>query len=85
MIGLIIKNIDGYIYTLIDKDNKEYKLNIEFYKIIPSVNDIIYVPEKIIKEKNIYTYGPVERQSVSDDLIKLIHDNEEILLQRYYG
>lgn len=91
MIKLKVINIEEYSYIL-ETNNQTYNLNIEFLgDKIPKTNDIIYIDEKIIKEKNIYTYGPLNSKysrniDVSEEeLIKVVAPKDEYYLQRYYG
>lgn len=83
---LQIINIDGCNYTLLDNDNKQVEASIIFYEFRPKLNDFIYLDEKIIKEINIYNFGPIKDKNIKDDeIIKIISDNNEYYLQRYYG
>ena len=91
MIKLKVLNIDKCNYIL-EGNNKVYNLALEFLgDRIPTINDIIYLSTKIIKEKNIYTFGPIngkyskKNNVTEDELIKVITPNEEYYLQRYYG
>ena len=91
MIKLKIINIEKYNYIL-ESNRKIYNLIIEKKKKKkPTINDIIYISSKILKEKNIYTYGPLKGQYcknkniTEEELMKVITPNEEYYLQRYYG
>lgn len=77
--------IDNYVYTLEDSDKLIYKKNFEFYDTDISVGDYIYISDEVLDEENIYTYGPIIENNDVNDLIKIIHNNKEIYLQRYYG
>ncbi len=77
--------INGYIYTLEDEDNKRYEINIEFYDTKIDIGDIIYLNEKVLKETNLYSYGPIIENNDVEDLIKIVKNNKNIYLQRYYG
>lgn len=77
--------IDNYLYTLEDNNKNKYEINIEFYNTTIEVGDIIYVDETVLKETNLYAYGPLLEEANVEDLIKIIKDNKEIYLQRYYG
>ena len=57
---LLILEIDKYIYTLRDDNNNKYILNLDFFEVQPSVNDIIYIDEELLNQKNFYTFGPLE-------------------------
>ena len=91
MIKLIIVSIKDNQYTL-ESDNKTYNLIIQFYgDKVPKVNDIIYIPSKILNEINIYAYGPLNSvysknvDVIEEELIKVVTEKEEYYLQRYYG
>lgn len=91
MIKLKIIGIEEYNYIL-ENNNNTCNLNIEFLgDKIPTINDIIYINEKILKEKNLYVYGPLNSKYsrninvTEEELIKVITPNEEYYLQRYYG
>ncbi len=76
---------DNFLYTLQATDNTTYKKNIEFIDININIGDIIYISNDVLKNKNIYTYGPIIEKNNPEDLIKIIHNNKDIYLQRYYG
>ena len=85
---LVVKEINNYDYIFIDSDNKEYNLNIEFYTDNkPAINDAIYFPDEILKEKNMFSFGELLEESTKEekDLIKVVIGNKEFYLQRYYG
>lgn len=91
MIKLKIVAIDKIIYTL-KSENKTYEMTIQFYgDKKPEVNDIIYIPSKILNEINIYAYGPLNSvysknvDVTEEELIKVVTEKEEYYLQRYYG
>ena len=79
-----VKSIDGYNYVLEDSD-KTYILNIEFYDTEVIVGDYIYISDTVLNEDNVFSFGPINRVCKDEDIIKLVHNNEEIYLQRYYG
>ncbi len=84
---VVIKEINNYDYLLID-NNHEYLLNIEFYsKYQPQKNDIIYIPDNILYEKNLYAFDEIyDTQNIDiDDIIKIVHGNDEYYFQRKYG
>ena len=88
MIKLSIENIDEYLYTLTDNNNKRYVLNIEFYEFIPKVGDIIYISEKNLNKNDMYSYGPTGSnysKEDEEDIIKIVRGKNTIYLQRYYG
>ena len=55
---MVIKKIDHYDYLLQDGKKKNYMINIQFYDIntIIEVNDILYIDEKLLKEKMLYKW-----------------------------
>lgn len=88
-----IKNKEEYIYYLID-DNNEYKLKIEFYdlNILPKKGDILYLDEKLLKEKILLSFGLINNIDgkyinllKEDEIIILDNGKEKIYLKRYYG
>ena len=88
MIKTEIISINNYDYVLSDGiDN--YNLNLEFYDLDNKLNigDIIYIPKELLKDNNIYTYGKInkDKKENDDEYIKIISNNKEIYLQRYYG
>ena len=93
MIKLKIIDIKDYDYVLEDNNNKTYNLNIEFYGIKenPKVDDYIYISKKLLREKNLYSFGPFNSIYVKlvnlteDELIKVVTPKEEFYLKRYYG
>ena len=75
-------------YILKDEHNKQYVVNIRFYiDEEVQVGNIIYLPERVLNEVNCYAYGPIKEDTKKeeDDLIKVITDNNELILERYYG
>lgn len=86
MYRVVIINIDEYTFTLQDSNNKNYIKIIEFMntKYIPQVGDYLTLPEEIIEEENIYTFGDIYDKN-QDDIIKVERNNNVIYLQRYYG
>ena len=85
MIKVKVANVDNYFYTLEDKDHKTYTINIEFYETKIDVGDIIYIDEKVLKEPNLYAYGPLLEEASVEDLVKITKNGKDIYLQRYYG
>jgi len=91
MIKLKITNIENTNYTL-ETDEKKYNVNLIFYgDKIPKENDIIFIPEIILQEINIYAYGPLNSkyskniEPFEEEFIKIVTLQEEYYLQRYYG
>ena len=88
MIKTNILSINNYDYVLSDGNNS-YNLNLEFYDLDNKLNigDIIYIPSKLLKNNSVYTYGKINenKKENTDEYIKIISNNKEIYLQRYYG
>jgi len=84
---VIIKDINNYDYVLVDKDNKSYIKNIEFYsKYKPNINDIIYLDDELLNDNllafdEIYDITNVDKR----DIIKVVNANNEYYFQRRYG
>ena len=79
-----VVKINNYIYTLED-NNKLYDINIEFQDTEVNVGDYIFIDDKVLEEANIYTYGPIIENNDLEDIIKIVKDDKEIFLQRYFG
>ena len=80
--------INEYDYIFEESNGKKYIINIEFYgDKLPKEGDIIYFPDKILNEKNLYAYGGLKEDKNLDDedLIKIVSGNMDYYLQRYYG
>ena len=88
MIKTEIISINNYDYILSD-GNSNYHLNLEFYDLDNKLNigNIIYIPKKLLKNNSVYTYGKINenKKENTDEYIKVISNNKEIYLQRYYG
>ena len=88
MIKTEIISINNYDYILSDGKNN-YNLNLEFYDLDNKLNigNIIYIPSKLLKNNSVYTYGKInkDKKENDDEYIKIISNNKEIYLQRYYG
>lgn len=90
---------DNYLYTLEDKDNKQYILNIEFQdiEINPNINNYIYLSEKLLDKNykeysSMYTFGLLDsiygRKITNDnspDIIRIDTKEKSIYLKRLYG
>ena len=85
-----ITNIEANLYTL-QSDSITYELHITFIgDKKPEINDFLYIPSKILTEKNLYTYGPLNSKyskniDSQEEYIIILTPNEEYYLQRYYG
>lgn len=88
MIKTEILNINNYDYILSDGNNN-YNLNLEFYDLDNKLNigDIIYIPSKLLINNGVYSYGKIngKENNNTNENIKIITNNKEIYLQRYYG
>lgn len=83
---LRIIDIKDYNYTF-QKDNGQILTkNIEFYKKQPKVNDCIFI-SKVMLNENALQYGIINdlNNIKENEIIKVIGENEEYYLQRYYG
>ena len=87
MIKLKIKSIDEYCNYVLENDNKTYEVNMNFMSINkPSVEDYIYMPEKLLKENVSLNFGPVENDNLNEDeIIVLLNKENKIYLQRFFG
>lgn len=85
---VIIKEINEFNYKLVDEiNNQEYIKNLEFLgSYIPKVNDIIYIPDEILKEINLFTFKEITKldEVKESELIKIVSD-KEYYLKRMYG
>lgn len=89
MIKLVLSKINEYSYVFKDNNDKEYTLYIDFYNVEkPNIGDIFYFSDKIVKEVNLFTFGPLNDNDKNidiDDIIKANINGKDIYLQRYYG
>jgi len=93
LIELRVLNIDNYNYTLVDKSDNKYNINIEFYDIDKCLNigDYIYMNNELLNEK-VLSFGSVKGDygkelldTNRDEIIIIRMENELIYLKRYYG
>lgn len=91
---LVIKKIESFIYTLQDKNGKEYMLELEFHDLNekPNINDNIFIDDNLLKENILLAFGPIGSKYGKEinileenEIIKLIINGDTIYLQRYYG
>lgn len=85
---LIIKKISNYNYQLEDEFGNKYQLNMEFHSLNKKlvIGNIMFIPEQLLKNNAMYTFGPIKEELFDvDEYIKIIIDNKEYYLQRYYG
>ena len=96
MVRLIIKSTLNYNYILVDNNDREYNVNIEFYGLqeLPVVGDYLYVDETMLNEinNNVVSFGPIDEKygkdviSIDDsEVICLVHGNNSVYLKRFYG
>ena len=88
MIKLIIKKVSNYNYQFEDELGNNYQLNMEFHGLNKKleIGNIIFMPEQLLKNNDMYTFGPIKEELFDvDEYIKIIIDNKEYYLQRYYG
>ena len=45
----------------------------------------MYLPDNVLNEINLYAYGPIKEGAKEEDIIKVISNDKEIYLERYYG
>lgn len=75
---------DGYNYTLELSTGKRFIKNIEVYNNIKiEINDNIYILNSTLYEDNMLQFGKIVNNK--DEIIKIIRNEEEYYLQRYYG
>ena len=90
MVRVKIVDIDGNIYRL-EKDNVIYKVHIFLVSSKKlEIGDTLYISNKILIEKNLYTYGDINSKyskniDLASEYLKVIKKDEEYYLQRYYG
>ena len=97
---LKIIEIDNYLYTLKDEENKIYKFTFEFHDIetLPKINEYIYMSDELLdinyKEySNFYAFGSLEDTSGRkvdgdkniQDVIAVQTDTKKKYLKRLYG
>ena len=96
MVRLIIKSTFNYNYVVVDNNDREYNVNIEFYGLqeLPVVGDYLYVDETMLNEinNNMVSFGPIDGKYGKDinsidasEVICLVHGNNSVYLKRFYG
>ena len=96
MIRLDIKSVLGYNYLLVDNEDKEYNVNIEFYGIDenPMQGDILFLNEDLLNDinNNMVSFGPLGEKYGKDissnsdkDVVYLSCKNGAVYLKRFYG
>ena len=76
--------MDNYVYTL-ESIDKTYIKNIEFIGFMFNVGDYLFLPDEVLDEDNIYTYGKIIDGKNEKNLIKVISNGVNYYLERYYG
>ena len=91
MIKLSIKSIEPYAYIL-ENDQKEYRMHLNFKGIEkkPKVGDYLYMSDNLVVELGDYTFGLIggvysKKKDIKYDIIKIVGQDYEYYLQRYYG
>lgn len=80
MVLLKITNINNYAYTLIDSNNKSYKLIFEFVgNKTPKVDDVIQIDERLIDCNSIEFCQPY-RFELSTQSPKLVFNNKDFII-----
>ena len=87
MIEVIIESINDYDFLLKDKYNNKYKISIKLYDDKLEVNDKIYIHRNLLNNNVFYRFGKIyeDKNATERDLIKVVRNNKEFYLQRYYG
>lgn len=81
-----IKNINGCSYKLEDESGNTYIKDFILYVEQPKENDIMLIPENILKETNIFNFGQVDETNINkEELVKVITQEKEYYIQRIYG
>lgn len=84
LIKLKLINIDNYDYTFIDDNHNEHILNIEIFGNFKfELNDYIYINKETLNENITLRFGPIYTNDI--EIIKIIREEEQFYLQRYYG
>lgn len=94
MIELEVVDKNGYRYTLIDKDDKKYDLNIEVmdteYDIM--IGDIMYISTEVVNKERMFTFGKIGSEygaSMNDindkEIVVFMRDNIKYYFKRIYG
>ena len=87
MIEVVIEKIDNYDFLLCDKNNNSYTISIELFDDKLEVNDKIYINKKLLNTDVFYRFGKIyeDKNAKEIDFIKVVRENKEFYLQRYYG
>ena len=87
MIEVIIESINNYDYILKDKFNNKYTMSIELLDDKLEVNDKLFINKNLLNKNVFYRFGKIyeDKNAKEKDIIKVIRENNEFYLQRYYG
>jgi len=87
MIESIIIYVQDDIVTLQLSNKIIIKKNMLFYDIKPTIGSKIFMSNNIMKEVNIFQYGSIyDYNNINEnEIIKIVKDEKEYYLQRYYG
>lgn len=93
MIKVEIIEKRDYGYLVKDNNNKEYDIKIRFYHLKKQLKagDVLYIPKRILLEDMMHYFGPlgskysINKNPSEEEFIKIITDQEEYYVQRYYG
>lgn len=87
MIEVIIESINNYDYILKDKFNNKYTMSIELLDDKLEINDKLFINKNLLNKNVFYRFGKIyeDKNAKEKDIIKVIRENNEFYLQRYYG
>lgn len=84
IIKLKVIGIDNDDYTFEDLNGNKIIMNIEIYDGFKlEIGDYLYIKESTTKENITIRFGKVYTDKL--EIVKIIKDNKEYYLQRYYG
>ena len=81
---ILIKDIDNSVYTF-DDGKRTYTRFINFIDSKIDIGDILYVPDNELNHNTIYTYGPIKKDADPNYSIKVVKNDTEFYLTRYFG
>lgn len=84
IVDVIVDEIGDFYYIFVDKFNNHYRVLIEFIDVSIKVGDRVFLPSLVLREENIFTYGPIYDDN-SSEYIKVMSDGKEYYLERYFG
>lgn len=84
LVKLVVVKKEISNFYLIDKEGNNYIKNIDILGSLSlEVGDYIYISKNTLENNNILQYGPIH--SLKYELIKIIRNDQEYYLQRYFG